>query len=136
MNYLLDTNTCIAILRDKPESTRRRAERAVSDGSHLSISSIVVYELWYGCFKSSRFAETSWRLRTFLAGDIDVLKFDEEDARIAGELRAKLESAGQQIGAYDTLIGGQCLRHGMTLVTNNMSEFSRIQGLKSVDWIG
>jgi tRNA(fMet)-specific endonuclease VapC len=135
MNYMLDTNTCIAILRDKPDWVRRRAERAVRGGSHLSISSMVLHELWYECFKSSRVAETSWRLRIFLAGDVEVLKFDEEDARMSGDIRATLESAGQRIGAYDTLIGGQCLRHGLTLVTNNLSEFARIKGLECVDWI-
>jgi tRNA(fMet)-specific endonuclease VapC len=63
-----------------------------------------------------------------------VLPFDEEDARISGKIRAELALVGKRIGEYDTLIGGQCLRHGMTLVTNNLSEFSRIQGLNCVDW--
>ena len=70
----------------------------------------------------------------FLAGGIEVLEFDEEDARISGRIRAELASTGKLIGAYDTLIGGQCLRHGLTLVTNNLSEFCRIRGLNCVDW--
>lgn len=70
----------------------------------------------------------------FLAGGIEVLNFDETDARISGRIRAELASAGKLIGEYDTLIGGQCLRYGWTLVTNNISEFARIHGLDCVDW--
>jgi tRNA(fMet)-specific endonuclease VapC len=70
----------------------------------------------------------------FLAGGIRVLPFDDEDARISGKIRAELEQAGKRIGEYDTLIGGQCLRHGLTLVTNNLSELSRIPGLRCLDW--
>jgi tRNA(fMet)-specific endonuclease VapC len=70
----------------------------------------------------------------FLAGGIRVLEFDDEDARISGKIRAELAKSGTLIGEYDTLIGGQCLRYGMTLVTNNLSEFTRIRGLKCVDW--
>lgn len=75
-----------------------------------------------------------WQLRTFLLGGIDVLNFDETDARLSGRIRAELATAGKRIGEYDTLIGGQCLRHGLTLVTNNLSEFTRIRGLDCVDW--
>jgi tRNA(fMet)-specific endonuclease VapC len=134
MNYMLDTNACVAILRNKPESLRRHAEKAAGGGSHLLISSIALHELWYGIFKSSRIDESAWQLRMFLAGDVEVLQFDDEDARISGQIRAELEAAGKRIGAYDTLIGGQCLRHGLTMVTNNLSEFSRIRGLRCVDW--
>lgn len=70
----------------------------------------------------------------FLAGGIKVLPFDDEDARISGKIRAELAKTGNRIGEYDTLIGGQCLRHGLTLVTNNLSEFARIRGLHCVDW--
>lgn len=70
----------------------------------------------------------------FLTGGIEVLKFDETDARISGKIRAQLATAGKVIGEYDTLIGGQCLRHGWILVTNNLSEFGRIPGLECVDW--
>ncbi len=134
MNYFLDTSACVAILRRKPESVRIKAEKAIRQGSTLLISSVVLHELWYGVFKGSRVEENAWRLQAFLAWGIEVLHFDENDARVSGEIRADLEASGNRIGAYDTLIGGQCLRHELTLVTNNLSEFSRIRGLTCVDW--
>jgi tRNA(fMet)-specific endonuclease VapC len=134
MNYMLDTNACVAILRGKPDSVRTHAGKAISNGSHLLISSIALHELWYGTFKGPRVDEGVGKLRTFLAGEVNVVPFDDEDAKTSGEIRAELEIAGTRIGAYDTLIGGQCLRHGFTMVTNNTSEFSRIRGLKCVDW--
>lgn len=134
MDYLLDTNACVAILRNKPPVVRSRADKALSDGANLAISSIALHELWYGIHKSTRADEGVWQLRMFLAGGIRVLEFDDEDARISGKIRAELAKSGLLIGEYDTLIGGQCLRHGMTLVTNNLSEFTRIRVLKCVDW--
>jgi tRNA(fMet)-specific endonuclease VapC len=134
MNYLLDTNACVAILRNKPPSVRKHADAAKAGGSRLAISSIALHELWYGTYKSTRVDEGVWQLRMFLAGGIEVLNFDETDARISGRIRAELASAGKLIGEYDTLIGGQCLRYGWTLVTNNISEFARIHGLDCVDW--
>jgi tRNA(fMet)-specific endonuclease VapC len=134
MNYVLDTNACLAILRGKPECVRQHAEKAIKNGSALLISSVGLHELWYGIYKSSRIDENVWRLQSFLAWEIEVLHFNEEDARASGKIRAELEVAGMRIGAYDTLIGGQCLRRGFTLVTNNLSEFSRIPGLHCLDW--
>ncbi len=134
MNYFLDTSACVAILRRKPDSVRIQAEKAIRQGSTLLISSVVLHELWYGVFKGSRVQENVWQMQAFLAWGVEVLHFDEEDARVSGEIRADLEARGTRIGAYDTLIGGQCLRHELTLVTNNLSEFSRIRGLTCVDW--
>ncbi len=134
MNYSLDTSACVAILRRKPDSVRIKAERAIRQGSTLVISSVVLHELWYGVFKGSRVQENVLQLQAFLAWGVEVLHFDEEDARVSGEIRVDLEARGTRIGAYDTLIGGQCLRHGLTLVTNNLSEFSRIRGLTCVNW--
>jgi tRNA(fMet)-specific endonuclease VapC len=134
MTYFLDTSACVAILRRKPDSVRIKAEKAIRQGARLLISSVVLHELWYGVFKGSRVEENAWQLQAFLAWGIEVLNFDEDDASVSGEIRAALEASGNRIGAYDTLIGGQCLRHGFTLVTNNLSEFSRIRGLACVDW--
>ena len=69
-----------------------------------------------------------------LSGDLDLLDFDDEDARTAGQVRATLGKAGTQIGAYDVMIAGQALRRGLTVVTANTSEFSRVTGLSWQDW--
>src|SRR5450759_3959758 len=115
MNYFLDTSACVAILRRKPDSVRIQAQRAMRHGSTLSISCVVLHELWYGVFKGSRVQDNVQQLQAFLAWKVEVLRFDEDDARLSGKIRADLEARGTTIGAYDTLIGGQCLRHGLTL---------------------
>ena len=134
MSYLLDTNAVIALLKDEPAIFRKRLRRAVSRGAALAVSSIVLYELWYGVARSARRRENAERLRVFLSGSIEVSAFDEEDAKTAGDLRATLEGAGTPIGPYDLLIAAQALRSGATLVTANVAEFTRVPGLQWQDW--
>ena len=100
----------------------------------MLVSSIAVFELWYGVGKSTRQDFNRKRLEVFLSGPIVVLPFEDADARTAGALRASLETSGRPIGAYDLLIAAQALRHGLTLVTANVSEFSRVTGLAWQDW--
>src|SRR5215471_4578869 len=78
------------------------------------VSTIVLFELWYGVEKSEQKESNTHRLQTFLAGPIAVLSFDEEDAKSAGEIRAALEKAGRPIGAYELLIAGQAVRNKNT----------------------
>ena len=134
MSYLLDTNAVIALLKDEPAIFRKRLRRAVSRGAALAVSSIVLYELWYGVARSARRRENAERLRVFLSGSIEVSAFDEEDAKTAGDLRATLEGAGTPIGPYDLLIAAQALRSGATLVTANVAEFTRVPDLQWQDW--
>ena len=134
MSYLLDTNAVIALLKDEPAIFRKRLRRAVSRGAAIAVSSIVLYELWYGVARSARRRENAERLRVFLSGGIEVSAFDEEDAKTAGELRATLEGAGTPIGPYDLLIAAQALRTGATLVTANVAEFTRVPDLQWQDW--
>ena len=134
MSYLLDTNAVIALLKDEPAIFRKRLRRAVSRSAAIAVSSIVLYELWYGVARSARRRENTERLRVFLSGGIEVSAFDEEDAKAAGELRATLEGAGTPIGPYDLLIAAQALRSGATLVTANVAEFTRVPGLQWQDW--
>jgi tRNA(fMet)-specific endonuclease VapC len=132
--YLLDTNAVIALLKDEPVGVRRRLHRAAARDDSIAISSIALYELWYGVARSQRRRENAERLRTFLSGNINVVPFDENDAAGTGDLRTKLEAAGTPIGPYDLLIAAQALRMGATLVTANASEFSRVRGLAWQDW--
>ena len=134
MNYLLDTNAVVALLRNKPAGVRGRYREAEASGDYLALSSVVLFELWYGVAKSSQVQENTERLRVLLSGDLDLLDFDDEDARTAGEVRATLETAGTPIGAYHVLIAGQASRRGLTVVTANTSEFSRVMGLSWQDW--
>jgi tRNA(fMet)-specific endonuclease VapC len=134
VNFLLDTNACIALINDKPISVRSRFQKAVSAGSQIFVSSVTTFELRYGVRKSSREEFNSRRLQTFLAGPILMLPFENEDGAVAGSVRASLEASGKPIGAYDLLIAAQALQRQLTLVTANVSEFSRVKGLMWQDW--
>lgn len=134
MNYLLDTNAVIALLNDQPQTVRKRLRRVIGRRNAVAVSSVVLYELWYGIARSKHRRENTERLRAFLSGAINVVDFDAEDAVAAGDLRATLETSGAPIGPYDLLIAAQALRMGATLVTANVSEFSRVRGLAWQDW--
>jgi tRNA(fMet)-specific endonuclease VapC len=90
VSYLLDTNAVIALLKNRPRSVRNRLRRVASGGTSVAVSTVVLYELWYGVARSQRRRENAERLRVFLSGNIDVVPFGEEDAAIAGDLRAAL----------------------------------------------
>lgn len=134
MNFLLDTNVCIALINRSPENVRKRFDRALAAKRHLFLSSSALFELWYGVFKSSRSRFNADRLEAFLEAPLTVLPFDEDDARAAGSVNAALKSVGRPIGSYDVLLAGQAMQKNLTLVTANVSEFSRIKGLTWEDW--
>ena len=134
MNYLLDTNACIALINGNPPSVRAKFRKATKLGGQVFVSSIALFELWYGVAKSSRRDFSKKRLEAFFAGPIHPLSFEDQDAEIAGAIRADLESVGKPIGAYDLLIAGQAIRNKLTLITANLSEFARIKELAWADW--
>jgi len=134
LTYLLDTNACIALINGKPVTVRQRFQRAIDAGAQVNVSTVALFELWYGVEKSEHKEANTNRLETFLAGPITVTVFEEEDAKTAGTIRAVLEKAGRPIGAYDLLISGQAMRHNMTLVTANSKEFGRVKRLVWEDW--
>jgi tRNA(fMet)-specific endonuclease VapC len=138
MEYLLDTNVCIALInvptRRTSEQVRKRFATAVESGEHVWVSSVALYELWYGGAKSVQTEANTLRLKMFLAGAVRVLEFGEEDARCAGEIRNTLERTGRPIGTYDLLIAGQALNRRMALVTANTKEFARVKNLVWEDW--
>lgn len=134
MNYLLDTNACIALINGKAPAVRTRLQNALTQHAKVLVSSVVVFELWYGVAKSTRPEANARLVETFFAGPVTLLDFAPEDAKVAGRVRASLEAVGKPIGAYDLLIAGQALRHRLTLITANAREFSRVKGLDWQDW--
>ena len=111
MNYLLDTNVCIALInKTSPAKFVRAQRRRFGVGRLVRTSSIVAHELWYGVAKSGRVAQNANRLASFLGRAIVLLDYSAQDAQAAGEIRADLERKGKRIGEYDTLIAGQALR--------------------------
>jgi len=134
VNYLLDTNACVALINDTSAGVRGRLQKALSGGAEIYISSVVVFELWNGISKSARQAFNEQRLEAFLAGPVVSLPLEDGDAKVAGSIRAALQASGTPIGAYDLLIAGQALARQLTLVTAHVSEFSRVKGLSWQDW--
>ena len=134
MTYLLDTNTVVALLRNRPARVRERLLHAVSERASIVVSTVVLFELWYGVARSGRPEENAEKLRALLSSDISILSFEDSDAAIAGDLRAHLEASGNAIGPYDLLIAAQALRANATLATANTSEFARVPGLVWEDW--
>ena len=134
IEYTLDTNACIALINGSSVTVRSRLKRALDGGGVVCVSAVVLHELWYGVSKSARRDHNTERVQTFLSGPIEILPFDDADARAAGEVRALLEQAGTPIGAYDALIAGQAVRRGITVVTANAREFARVDGLMWEDW--
>lgn len=129
---LLDTNICVFVMKNRhPEVTRKLLSHHPSE---IAISSVTVYELEYGAARSSRPAENRQNLRLFLA-PFTILPFDTADAIAAGEIRRRLESAGTPIGPYDLQIAAQGLARGLTVVTRNTGEFTRVPGLRVTDWL-
>jgi tRNA(fMet)-specific endonuclease VapC len=111
-----------------------RIDAAIGSGGRLAISSIVLFELWYGAAKSARPERNAMRIADFLAGPIEVLPFEFGDAQEAGDIRAALERAGTPVGPYDVLIDAQARRRDALLVTANGREFGRVPRLRFDDW--
>ena len=130
--YLLDTNVCIYFMKN---TYPRLTQRLLSHGpSELLISSLTVLELEYGAEKSNWGDRTRQKMALFLA-PFTILPFETNDALSAARIRACLERHGIIIGAYDIQIAAQGLSRGLTVVTHNTGEFSRIPELKLEDWV-
>ena len=129
--YLLDTNAVIALLNNAESPLARRVRQ--HKPADICISSIVAHELFYGAFKSQR-AEFNVAIVDSL--QFEVLEFDKEDARRAGQVRAYLALKEPPIGPYDVLIAGQAQARSMILVTGNTDKLKRIEGLTIENWGG
>jgi tRNA(fMet)-specific endonuclease VapC len=132
MQYLLDTNTCIYIIKKKPIEVFEKFSK-FSLGE-ISISSITLAELEYGVCKSQFVEKNRIALFNFLL-PLEILPYTQTAAFFYGELRAKLEREGKVIGTMDMLIASHALSGNLILVTNNLKEFSRISSLKLENWI-
>ena len=130
----LDTNAVIAAINADGAPVRTRIEEVLRRGEPVAVSSIALFELSYGIAKSARRESNETRLREFMAGRIEPLPFDADDAAEAGAIRATLERTGRPIGYYDLLIAGQARRRDAVLVTANTREFARVAGLRVEDW--
>jgi len=131
LKYLLDTNTVIYTIKNRPAKLREIFQRC--DGQ-MAISSITWGELVYGAERSSR-PEQNYEDIEGLAARLELLEFDETAAAHFGQIRAELYNEGKPIGPYDMQIAGHARSRGLTLVTNSEREFSRVSGLRVENWI-
>lgn len=132
MILLLDTNTCIYLIKKRPpEVLRRFDEYAVGD---IAVSSVTVAELHFGARKSRRPAQNERALQQFLLPLI-VAGFDHDAAIAYARIRASLKKRGTPIGPLDTLIAAHAASLNLTLVTNNVREFERVPDLKLDNWV-
>ena len=132
MRFMLDTDSCIALIKRKPAKFLRKIA-ALAPGE-AGISAISLAELRFGVAKSAQRERNARALDEFLL-PLEIADFDEAAADSYGKARAALEAAGTPIGPLDTQIGAHALRLGAVLVTHNAREFRRIPGLAVVDWL-
>jgi tRNA(fMet)-specific endonuclease VapC len=131
MKWMLDTDTCIALIKGKPPSVLKKL-RGKSVGQ-VGISSITLGELAFGAAKSGRRDESRAALAEFLLA-LEIASFDGDAASSYGQLRASLEKRRTPIGPLDTLIGAHAAALDVVLVTHNTREFGRIGTLRLEDW--
>ncbi|MGH9575106.1 MAG: type II toxin-antitoxin system VapC family toxin [Candidatus Acidiferrales bacterium] len=134
MNFLLDTNICIALINERPASVRQRFTLELGSGSPMLMSSVSIFELLYGAAKSSQRERNEHAINVLLSSVAGTISFDNEDARAAGQIRAALEKSGTPIGLYDLLLAGQARCRDLVVVTANEREFSRVPGLRWENW--
>jgi len=131
MRYLLDTDTCIGVLRRQPDIVRRLTQVPPAE---CAISMVTAFELYFGLMKARKPSDERHKVERFVAA-IAELPFDHASAEAAANVRATLERQGNVIGPYDLLIAGQALARGLTLVTSNVREFQRVSGLILESWL-
>ena len=131
MRFMLDTNTCVDVIRRRNDRVLRRMQR-LRPGD-LCVSSVTLSELEYGAAKSSDPQRNRLALAEFMT-PLRVVPYDDTVAPVYGRVRTELERVGTPIGPWDTMIAAHALSLGLTVVTDNEREFRRVPGLKVQNW--
>lgn len=131
IRFMLDSSFCIDVMRNRNAVLLNRFK---ASNNQMAISTIVLHELCYGAANSNEAALARRKVEEFCAAVL-VIDFDDKAADEAGKIRAYLRAKGQTIGGYDTLIAGHARSLGLTLITGNLREFSRVDGLHCQDWL-
>lgn len=130
--YLLDTNICIFLIKNKNPFLLKKIMSCNKD--EIFISSVTVAEMEYGASKSQFREKNRQALLNFISNFNNIIDFSTEDTEAYGIIRAYLEKKGTTIGPYDMQIAAQGLARNLTVITNNIGEFSRVPSLKVEDW--
>ena len=131
MKWMLDTDTCIAIIKKHPVALKKLRGKSIGQ---VGLSSITLGELAFGADKSSRPNDARVALSEFLLA-LEIAAFDDHAAMRYGEVRASLARLGKSVGPLDTLIGSHAHALDVILVTHNTREFAQIEGLRLEDWV-
>lgn len=131
LKYMLDTNTVIYTIKNRPQRVR---EAFKQHENQLCISAVTLGELIYGAERSSQPERNLADIEGLIAR-LEVAPFEEHASAHFGQLRAELYRIGQPIGPYDMMIAGHARAMGLILVTNNMMEFERVPGLRIDNWV-
>ncbi len=129
--YLLDTNCCIRFLNGRAPIVRERLR--LRKPHEIAVCSVVKAEMFAGALKSLDPARSLARQQRFLSRFVS-LPFDDQAAEACGRIRSQLEQAGTPIGPYDLQIAAIAISNRLSLITHNVREFSRIEGLQWEDW--
>ncbi len=130
--YLLDTNICIFLIRNKMPQLKKRLLEC--DPDQVFLSAISVAELEYGASKSQDRVKNREALLKVCSAFGNILDFSNADTEAYGIIRAYLEKTGKPIGPYDMQIAAQAMTRNLTIITHNYDEFSRIPWIKVEDW--
>ena len=128
--YLLDTDTIIYSLKGH-DAVKKNLQHHSEDPMKISI--ITLLELYYGAHKSEKVTSNLAKVKT-LENAFEVIPTAKESADIFGMLKATLEKSGTRLDDFDLIIAACAMAHNLTLVTNNIVHFKRIEGLKLTNW--
>ncbi|MFP6808704.1 MAG: tRNA(fMet)-specific endonuclease VapC [Pseudomonadales bacterium] len=130
LKFMLDTNIVIYVIKHRPVEVAKTFNEHTGQ---MCISSITLAELWYGVEKSQQQAQNRDVIEDFISR-LDVVQYDDKAAAHYGDIRAELERKGRIIGSNELLIAAHARSQGLVLVTNNLKEFKRVDGLRSENW--
>ena len=132
--YMLDTNICSFIMRERPSAVLDRLQAAVERQDSIVISVISYYEMLLGTIGRKAAPRHTALVEAFIARLSDVLPWGRAAAEESMRVRKDLTARGVPIGGNDTMIAGHALATNCVLITNNMREFARVKGLQAEDW--
>ena len=132
IRYMLDTNTCIAIIKHRPDTVQARLTALSID--EVGISAIAAAELWYGVAFSQKKKQNETALNDFL-DYVKQMDWPFEAGEVYGRIRSDLKRKGTPIGAMDLLIASHALFLDAILVTDNEREFQRVSDLRIENWL-
>lgn len=133
--YMLDTNTCSFLIRKKPEYLLNKLQTIVITGHQVVISSITYAELRFGAINKKASPKMPGIVTEFVERLDDVLSWDKKAVEVSTTIKKNLESVGLPISHNDILIAGHCLSINAILVTDNVREFKRVDGLRFENWV-